>query len=766
MIVKGKLDKILFNKDSFSILIIDKTKVKIAIPHNIIFEEGMFLEIEGYIEEHNKYGRAIVAQSIKEIDGSKESNKMILSLFIKGIAENKEREIIKFLGENYIDILRENPLRIYEMFISSKNRNLFNQWKEHRLKLSILDEKDIVDYISINFKGITKKRANEWIEDIKDRGNGLINEDILKKENIVPYLSTKTGHEIYNQIKDIEYIFNIYNQLEELGYSEFIINKIVEEFKLDSLERIYHNPYLPVNYKMSFEECDFIALDKINFDKESVHRVVYGLLEALKRNSLEGNTYLIKEDAILKASKLLDIDDLDYIESILDMNLSYKDKSDFILHNDRLYLPGLFFAEKKIARLLFNKVNSTKNSISKESLEVISDSFLSDNQKEAVTGLIENKISILTGGPGTGKTTCVKVLCEALKASNKTFALASPTGRASKRLSESTGYSAKTIHRLLEYTGRGKYSFFKRNEEWKLDEDYVIVDESSMLDIYIMNNLLKAIADKTSIIFIGDVDQLPSVGTGSIFRDVKESLVIPIFSLTTVYRQGQESYIIKNANNIKNNKELEIKNGTDFSFKKAELESDIYNFISKCIAYKKEFQILCPVKNGLLGTHRLNEIMQLNLNPPNKYKKEIFTNGKLFREGDRVIQLENNYDKDVFNGEMGVIKSIKENKITVYYKDNTTTEITYLPKEFKQLDLSYAISIHKSQGSEFTNVIMVTDSKNEGFLSKELVYTGITRAKKGLVFLSTLDKDFYSNLKESNNRATSIEDFLKDIVFD
>lgn len=342
---------------------------------------------------------------------------------------------------------------------------------------------------------------------------------------------------------------------------------------------------------------------------------------------------------------------------------------------------------------------------------------------------------------------------------------ASPTGRASKRLTESTGYNAKTLHRLLEYTGRGKYSFFKRNEDFPLVEDYIIVDEASMLDIYIMNNLLKAISNKTSLIFIGDVDQLPSVGTGSILKDMKESLVIPTYALSTVYRQGEESYIIKNANNIKDNKELEIVSNSDFSFKEVDTEIDVYNFIKKCIYHKKEFQILCPVKNGLLGTHRLNEIMQSYLNPSNEYKKEIFVNGKLFREGDKVIQLENNYDKDVFNGEMGVIKSITPDKVTVYYKDNTTNTISYSPKEFKQLDLSYAISIHKSQGSEFNNVIMVVDSKNKGFLSKELVYTGITRAKKGLALLSTIDKEFYSNLKESNDRATSIEDFLKDIVF-
>lgn len=763
MLVQGKLDKIIFNKDSFSILNINKTKVKVTIPHNIIFEEGMYLEVEGELEEHDKYGRAVVAKSIKEIEGFKEDRK-ILHLFIKGIGENKEEEIRQFYGDDYFEKIKENPLIIYEMYISSSNKKLLKKWEEEKIKLSSLNKNEMINYIFKNFH-TTKKKATEWIESIESYDKNIINENILKKEYVIPYLSTKTGHGIYEQMKNIDEVYTIYNTLKDFGYSEFIINKLIEEFGFETLDRIYHNPYLPTNYKMSFEDCDAIALEKINFDEESIHRVVYGVLDVLKKNALDGNTYLIKEDAVIKASKLLKISDTKYIESIIDMNLSYKNESDFILHNNRLYQPGLFYAEKKIARQLFNKANDTKNTVSKPTFNLINMSFLSDTQKESVLGLIENKISILTGGPGTGKTTCVKVLCEAILNEGKTFALASPTGRASKRLTESTGYSAKTLHRLLEYTGRGKYSFFKRNENFPLDEDYIIIDEASMLDIYITNNLLKAVSSKTSLIFIGDVDQLPSVGTGSILRDMKESLIIPTYALSTVYRQGKESYIIKNANNIKDNKNLEIVNNSDFSFKEVDTEIDVYNFIKKCIYHKKEFQILCPVKNGSLGTHRLNEIMQSYLNPSNVYKREIFVNGKLFREGDRVIQLENNYDKDVFNGEMGVIKTITSDKITVYYKDNTINTISYSPKEFKQLDLSYAISIHKSQGSEFNNVIMVTDLKNKEFLSKELIYTGITRAKKGLVFLSTIDKEFYSNLQESNDRATSIEDFLKDIIF-
>lgn len=763
MIVKGKLDKIIFDKNGFSILSINKNKVKISIKHNILFKEGMYLEVEGFLEENEKYGRAIIAKSIKEIDEIKDS-RQILHVFIKGIGESKEIEIMNFFGEDYLEKLKNNPLIIYEMYISSSNKRLLKKWEEQKTKLSTLSKDEMINYISKNFD-TTKRKANEWVNDIETYNNGILSENILKRECVIPYLSTKTGHGIYEQIKNINDIYEIYNTLEELGYPEFAITKLAAEFKFDTIEKIYHNPYLPIEYKMTFEECDKIALNKINFDAESIHRIVYGTLDVLKKNEMNGNSYLIKEVAVARASELLNIPDVKYIESIIDMNLSYGNESNFILHNDRLYRPTLFFAEKKIAKLLYNKLNSKKNTISEDTFNLIKQSFLSDIQKDAVIGLIENKVSVLTGGPGTGKTTSVKILCEAIIREGKTFALASPTGRAAKRLSESTGYEAKTVHRLLEYTGRGKFSYFKRNENNPLREDYIIIDESSMLDIYIMNNLLKAIADKTSVIFIGDADQLPSVGIGSILKDMKESLVIPVYELSLIYRQGKESYIVKNAHNVKDNKVLEIETGTDFSFKKVESDIDVYDFIKKCIYHKKEFQILCPVKNGNLGTNRLNEIMQFNLNPPNNTKREIFMNGKLFREGDKVIQLENNYDKDVFNGEMGIIKSIDNNFITVYYKDNSTNDIKYTPKEFKQIDLSYAISIHKSQGSEFDNVVMVVDSRNKEFISKEIIYTGITRAKKGLAFLSTLEKDFYSELKESNDRATSIEDFLKDFVY-
>ena len=505
MIIQGKLDKIIFNKDSFSILSVNKTKVKVGIRHNIVFEEGMYLEVEGVLEEHEKYGRAVVAKSIKEIEGAKD-NKQILHIFIKGIGQNKELEIMNFFGKDYLEKIKEKPLIIYEMYISSSNRKFVSQWEKHKSRLEGLRKDEIINYIFKNFN-TTKSKATDWVNDIETYNNGILSENILKRECIIPYLSTKTGHEIYNQIKNIDTIYEIYNELDELGYPEYVVSRLVEEFKFDTIDKIYHNPYLPIEYKMSFEDCDEIALNKMNFDAESIHRIVHGTLDVLKKNEMNGNTYLIKEDAITKSSELLNIPDTSYLESIIDMNLSYNDKSDFILHNDRLYRPTLFFAEKKIARLLFNKLDSTKNTISDDVFNLINMSFLSNTQKEAVLGLIENKISILTGGPGTGKTTSVRILCEALTKEGKTFALASPTGRAAKRLSESTGYSAKTVHRLLEYTGRGKFSYFKRNENNPLDEDYIVVDESSMLDIYMMNNLLKAISGKTSIIFIGDIDQ-------------------------------------------------------------------------------------------------------------------------------------------------------------------------------------------------------------------------------------------------------------------
>lgn len=754
MKISGKITKIIYNKDNFYIFTINNTKVSMDFYTDLNIEVGKYVEVEGTFVE-NKYGRTCKAVSIMEISSTPSRN--LLPIYISGIGEKKAIEIKEVLGESYIEELKNNPLVIYDFYLPTKSKELISQWNDLKENMSRFNRDDLPKYISKNMKGIGIKKATQWVETIPDK----LSENILNKEIVIKYLASDTSNNIYEQVKNIANVEKTHKELIELGYPEFFVIKLIEKYKGDTFSKIISNPYLPVIDGMSFKDCDKIAIEKLEFDEESIHRIIYGVIDVLKDNESLGNTFMLKEEAINKSCSLLNIDDFEFIESMINMNLSYNLDSQFVELNGKLYRRVIYYTEKKMARTLKEKVLYSKNEISQKTIKFINNSFLTEEQKEAIIGLLTNKVAILNGGPGTGKTTSVKLLCQAIQMENKTFSLASPTGRASKRLSESTGFEAKTLHRLLEYKPRGIIGKFMKNEDYPINSDYVIIDESSMLDVFMMNNLLKAIKPETTLIFIGDVDQLPSISMGSLLKDMRDSEVIPVYTLSQIHRQGKDSYIIKNANNIKNNQKLELIKGSDFSFKKVDSFNNAYDFIKMCISKGKEFQLLTPVKNGVLGTHSLNELMQVSLNSSSANKKEIFAYDKLFREGDKVIQLENDYNKEVYNGEMGIIEKIKNEIVTVYYPDNVPNRIEYKKKDLKGLDLSYCISIHKSQGSEFNNVIMVIDEKNKNFLSKELIYTGVTRSKHGFVLLSNLCEDSFSNLKTSNNRATSLNEFLK-----
>lgn len=763
MTIKGQIDKIIYNRLDFYILSLSNVKVRVNSPDLYLYE-GQWLEVEGDYIEDDKYGRTFIAENTIEIEPIEVKAK-VLHVFIKGIGEKLEQQILEHLGENYLDKLEDDPTLIMDMKLNKSNRQIYNIWKDNSLKFAKMSESQICTYLS-NCTGLKNSNINGWIDRIKNNLNSDFSTSMKSKKTVLLALSTPTTLKLYEEIsKNISAINTIVEEISNMGYSDYAKSRLIADFKLNTLVKIRDNPYLPTEYNVSFEECDKVALGEMRLDEESIHRVTYGLLEVLKMNELEGNTYLNKDKTLEKTSKLLSLEDLSYIESILKMNLGYE-SSLFVLYDDKLYRTPIYKTERKVANILTKKAYHDKNEISKEALKLINESFLDENQKEIVAEIFKNKVSILTGGPGTGKTTLTKVLTQVLKAEGCSFKLAAPTGRAAKRMSESTDCEALTIHRLLEYQRIGRETFFNRNENNPINADFLIIDESSMIDLYMMNHFLKAVSDETSIVFIGDINQLPSIKAGSLLRDMRDSWIIPVFELKTVYRQAAKSYIIKNANLINENRELEIKEKTDFVFKSISSEIDAYEFIKKCVLAGKDFQVLCPVKNGPFGTNKINEMMQIMKNPKKQGKPEIFFESKIFRPGDKVIQLKNNYDKNVFNGEIGVISKIVNQEVKVYYKDNKFNPyVTYKVKDLKQIDLAYAISIHKSQGSEFDNLIMVIDKANRGFISKELAYTGVTRAKNGLALLSTLKIQDFSNLKMFNNRATSVSEFMKDVVF-
>jgi exodeoxyribonuclease V alpha subunit len=362
-------------------------------------------------------------------------------------------------------------------------------------------------------------------------------------------------------------------------------------------------------------------------------------------------------------------------------------------------------------------------------------------QKAAIQKALDSKVMVLTGGPGTGKTTTTQGIIEAYKARGMKIILAAPTGRAAKRMTEATGMEAKTIHRLLEYNPQDGY---KRNDENPLEGDALIVDECSMIDIMLFYNLMKAIPTGMRLILVGDIDQLPSVGAGNVLRDIIDSEEIPVVRLTRIFRQAQSSRIVMNAHAINAGHFPNISNGqqTDFFFINAEDAATIPNTIVGLVrdrlpkAYKfqaKEIQVLTPMQRGEVGAANLNVLLQSALNPSGA---SLTRAGYQYRKGDKVMQIRNNYDKNVFNGDIGYITAVDENERTLQVTFDEKV-VDYDVTELDELVLAYAITIHKSQGSEFPIVIIPVTMKHFVMLQRNLIYTGITRAKKICVLVGT-----------------------------
>jgi exodeoxyribonuclease V alpha subunit len=370
---------------------------------------------------------------------------------------------------------------------------------------------------------------------------------------------------------------------------------------------------------------------------------------------------------------------------------------------------------------------------------------LAEQQRQAVQMALTSKISILTGGPGTGKTSTVQAILRLLQSKGKMALLAAPTGRAAKRLAESTGHEAKTIHRLLEVSP-GEGFKFQRNQDNPLECDLLIVDECSMVDLILMNNLLKAIHPASHVLLVGDADQLPSVGAGNVLRDIIASGVVPVTRLEVIFRQAADSSIITNAHRI-NNGEMPLfpQDKKDFYFfgkedpdEAAELVVDI---VARRIHEKfgipvEDIQVLSPMHRGAAGARALNEKLQAGLNPLSYDRPEYRSGNRLFRPGDRVLQLRNNYDKDVFNGDVGRIEQIdlEEGEIRVNFEGRS---VSYEFSDLDELTLAYAMSVHKSQGSEYPVVVLPLLTQHYMLLQRNLLYTAITRAKKMVIVVGT-----------------------------
>ena len=459
-----------------------------------------------------------------------------------------------------------------------------------------------------------------------------------------------------------------------------------------------------------------------------------------------------------------------------------------------------YYTELNIARMLLELNISTPEDdyilgVKMDTVEDMSGIHLDDLQRQAVVATQNNGVSIITGGPGTGKTTTINAIIQLFESDGLEVSLAAPTGRAAKRMTEATGHEAKTIHRMLEISGGQSDNpeldaKFGRNEQNPLETDVVIVDEMSMVDTFLMHAFLKAVTVGTRLVFVGDVNQLASVGPGNVLKDIIESECFKVVRLTKVFRQAGESGIVTNAHKINEGKEVKLDNSFgDFLYIEREnaqmaLNATIGLIKTKLPAYvganEMDIQVLTPMRNGILGVNSLNPGLQMYMNPPDKNKNEKEIAGVVFREGDKVMQIKNNYQAEweirsrynipiekglgVFNGDMGIVREINSfsETLTVEYEERRMVEYPF--KELDQLDLAYAITIHKSQGSEYPAVIIPLLTGPRMLMNRNLLYTAVTRARKCVTLVGD-EKAFYNmeaNVNEQK-RYSGLRDRLEEL---
>ena len=554
----------------------------------------------------------------------------------------------------------------------------------------------------------------------------------------------KASWEKQKDVKDIM-VF-----LQGHGVSSTYAAKIYKQYGKESIEKVQGNPYCLADdiWGIGFKTADGIA-EKLGYEKNDLRRCRSGILYTLSKLSEDGHVYSEREQLIKSAKELLQAEEEPIIQALDQMI----EAEDVILEEEAIFLPPFYYAEVGIANKLKRLQEDTSGTLFDGTLnieEIVKQTSIQydDVQVAAIGQAVKSKVMVLTGGPGTGKTTTTLGIIAALESLGQSILLAAPTGRAAKRMSEATGKEAKTIHRLLEYNPAEGYG---RNDENPLQGGVLIVDESSMIDIILMNSLLKAVPSHMKVILVGDIDQLPSVGAGNVLRDIIDSDVVPVVRLTRIFRQAQSSRIITNAHKINQGVFPDISNGkdSDFFFIKQEdpelAANEIVNIVKNRIpkAYHfntNEIQVLAPMQRSVVGATNLNIILQEAINP---IGDSLSRGGFKYRKGDKVMQIRNNYDKEVFNGDIGHVKEVnmEERSLIVIFEGR---EVEYEDSELDELTLAYATTIHKSQGSEYPVVVIPLLMTHYVMLQRNLIYTGITRAKKICIIVGSTKALAYS----------------------
>lgn len=559
-------------------------------------------------------------------------------------------------------------------------------------------------------------------------------------------IGTKRVEMIKKAWQEQKEIKNVMLFLQSNGVSTAFAVKIFKTYGSESIKIVKANPYRLADdiWGIGFITADRIA-QQMGFDRNSYARCRSGLIYILNELANEGHCYATRDQLFAEAGKILELE-LALLERTLTVML--EEGTVIADDDDSVYLPPFYYSElgtaKRIREILTEKSPYQGLDVQDiiESVEKTDGIHYDEIQKEAVRTAATSKFMVLTGGPGTGKTTTTLAVIKVFQGLGAQVALAAPTGRAAKRMSETTGMEAKTIHRLLEYKPP---EGCKKNAENPLECDVLIIDETSMVDIILMYNLLKAVSDKTIVILVGDVDQLPSVGAGNVLDDIIQSGVVNVVKLTKIFRQAQGSTIITNAHKINRGEFPILKGGRDSDFffieeedpaKVAQTIKDLC--LTRLPAYYKvdpvnDIQVLCPMQRGETGAHNLNSVLQEALN---KSEISLRYGGMVYKLGDKVMQIKNNYDKNVFNGDIGSITHIDTEERTLVINFDGSS-VDYEASELDETVLAYAATVHKSQGSEYKIVVAPFTIQHYMMLKRNLLYTCITRAKKLMILVGT-----------------------------
>lgn len=645
------------------------------------------------------------------------------------------------------------------------------------------DEEAIERYLGSGaIKGIGLAMAARIVRRFKEDTFRIIEEEPERLAEIKG-ISERKAMEIASQVNEKRDLRQAMIFLQQFGITMNLAVKIYNRYGQEVYGILKENPYRLADdiEGVGFRTADDIAA-KAGIRTDSDFRVRSGILYTLLQASGEGHTYLPKEELTAKTVELLGVDapviEKNYMDLAMERKIVMKQTSE----RTEIYASSFYYMEANTATML-RQLNISYDVADAEiehrihKIEKQTGMQLDEHQVSAVKEAVRNGLLVITGGPGTGKTTTINTIIRYFEMEGMDIFLAAPTGRAAKRMSETTGFQARTIHRMLELNGGVEGSAgFERNESNPLETDVVIIDEMSMVDITLMNSLLKAVAAGTRLILVGDINQLPSVGPGSVLKDIIESGACNVVMLTKIFRQASTSDIIVNAHKINRGEEVSLDNKSmDFFFLKRYEADKIINVTLQLIKQKLpkfvgaseyDIQVLTPMRKGLLGVERLNTILQMYLNPPSDRKKEKEHGAIVFREGDKVMQIKNNYQLEweirskyglcidkgtgVFNGDTGIIEEINDfaETITVNFDEGRMVEYSY--KLLDELELAYAVTIHKSQGSEYPAVVIPLLSGPRMLMNRNLLYTAVTRAKKCVTIVG--DDTTFEQMIENNSQ--------------